>query len=102
MREPNTGEELEPEERPIGVRPQGEVRRGLQPVNQVIAEMKEARLAPRLVRDWRAMIPEGSRWNPGDPGRPTCRICEGTGYVRLDLPVGHKYFGKLFACECAA
>ncbi|MGQ9585663.1 MAG: ATP-binding protein [Anaerolineae bacterium] len=29
-----------------------------------------------------------------------CPICKGLGYVRLDLPVGHPDFGKLFPCVC--
>ncbi len=29
-----------------------------------------------------------------------CPICEGLGYVRRDVPVGHPHFGKLFACSC--
>lgn len=54
----------------------------------------------QLVRDWREMIPEGSRWMPGDPGNPACRICEGIGYLRVDLPVGHPDFGQLLLCDC--
>ncbi len=33
-------------------------------------------------------------------GRPDCPICHGLGYVRLDVPVGHPDFGKLFPCSC--
>ena len=70
-------------------------------LKDVMAEMATRDNSPQLVRDWRSMIPEGSRWNPGDPGDPNCRECEGTGYVRLDgLPVGHPYFGKIIFCNC--
>jgi DNA replication protein DnaC len=30
----------------------------------------------------------------------TCPICQGTGLVREDVPVGHPNFGKLFPCVC--
>lgn len=33
-------------------------------------------------------------------GDPNCPICKGLGYVRLDVPVGHPLFGKLFPCTC--
>ncbi len=33
-------------------------------------------------------------------GDPDCSICHGMGYVRLDVPVGHPHFGKLFPCTC--
>ncbi len=56
---------------------------------------------PEVVRDWKSMIPPGSRWHPGDPVDPACPKCQGIGYVRLEgLPVNHKYFGKLIFCEC--
>ena len=71
-------------------------------IRDVMAEMATGKAAPELVRDWRSMIPEGSRWYPGDPGDPNCRECEGTGYLRMDnLPVGHPYFGKIIFCSCA-
>jgi DNA replication protein DnaC len=34
------------------------------------------------------------------PGDPTCLVCGGLGYLRLDLPVGHPEFGKLQICTC--
>jgi hypothetical protein len=71
-------------------------------MKDVLAEMATPNGAPEMVRDWRSMVPEGSRWHPNDPGNPACKICEGTGYLRLDLPVGHKHFGELIFCECAA
>jgi hypothetical protein len=71
-------------------------------VKDVLAEMATTTGAPELVRDWKQYIPGWSRWHPGDPGDPNCRDCEGTGYVRLpDLPVNHKYFGKILFCHCA-
>ncbi|MGC9346979.1 MAG: ATP-binding protein, partial [Anaerolineae bacterium] len=33
-------------------------------------------------------------------GDPDCPICHGMGYVRLDVPVDHPHFGKLFPCTC--
>ncbi len=33
-------------------------------------------------------------------GDPNCPICHGIGYVRMDVPVGHPHFGKLFPCTC--
>lgn len=50
--------------------------------------------------NWRATLPEGSRWMPGDPGRPSCQACKGVGYVSLDVRVGNPNFGKLFVCDC--
>lgn len=73
-------------------------------ISEVLEEMKSARRnSPQLVRDWRSMIPEGSRWNPGDPGNPNCKVCEGTGYLRIEgLPISHPLFGKLVFCDCTA
>jgi len=53
-----------------------------------------------LAHDWKQTLPKGSRWQPGDPGNPSCKICGGTGYVRLDLPIGHPEFGKIHWCDC--
>ncbi|MEA3349797.1 MAG: ATP-binding protein, partial [Chloroflexota bacterium] len=33
-------------------------------------------------------------------GDPDCEVCHGTGYYRVDLPVGHPQFGKLHVCSC--
>ncbi len=30
----------------------------------------------------------------------TCPLCKGAGYVRVEVPVGHPNFGRLFPCEC--
>jgi len=35
-------------------------------------------------------------------GRPDCPLCHGLGYVRLDVPLDHPDFGKLFPCTCRA
>lgn len=56
----------------------------------------------KFVHDWKSRIPSWSRWSPGMPGDPSCEHCKGIGYVRFDLPVGHKDQGKLFECECVA
>jgi DNA replication protein DnaC len=37
---------------------------------------------------------------PGGVGEPDCAVCRGLGYIRLDVPVGHAHFGKLFPCTC--
>lgn len=72
-------------------------------VADVLAEMVTPTASPQLVKDWKSMIPEWSEWHPGDPGDPNCKECKGTGYIRLEgLPIGHKYFGKLLFCKCAA
>jgi len=34
-----------------------------------------------------------------DPSAP-CPICQGTGFTRRDVPVGHPHFGKAMACGC--
>jgi DNA replication protein DnaC len=46
--------------------------------------------------------PDSADWrNPHDlPGDPSCPICEGIGYYRQDLPVGHPDFGKVQVCSC--
>ena len=33
-------------------------------------------------------------------GDPDCEICRGMGYIRLDVPLGHPNFGRLFPCPC--
>jgi DNA replication protein DnaC len=33
-------------------------------------------------------------------GDPNCPLCRGIGYIRLDVPVGHPDFGRLFPCTC--
>ncbi len=33
-------------------------------------------------------------------GDPNCPNCQGLGYYRLDLPLGHPEFGKIHLCEC--
>lgn len=58
-------------------------------------------------RSWAAGWPlcarvEGRR-APGAVGRGgvgTCRICQGAGYTRADVPVGHPQFGKPLPCVC--
>lgn len=69
-------------------------------INELLSEMKTRKSGVKFVHDWRSRLPAGSRWNPGDPGKADCKICEGIGYLRVDLPIGHPDFGKLFLCEC--
>lgn len=33
-------------------------------------------------------------------GAPNCPYCHGTGFVRLDVPVGHPEFGRVQVCDC--
>ncbi|HNT74925.1 MAG TPA: ATP-binding protein [Anaerolineae bacterium] len=33
-------------------------------------------------------------------GKPDCPICHGVGYIRLEVPVDHPNFGKLYPCTC--
>lgn len=33
-------------------------------------------------------------------GKPDCKICEGAGFLRSDVPIGHPDFGRLEACVC--
>lgn len=67
-------------------------------------ETEKARYASGkpLVANWEEFVPPGSRWRPGDAGDVDCKTCLGVGYVRVDMPVGHPDFGKLFVCDCAA
>ncbi len=37
---------------------------------------------------------------PSAPSSETCPLCGGLGYIKLDVPVGHPSFGKLFPCRC--
>lgn len=39
-------------------------------------------------------------YNQAMLGDPNCPNCQGLGYYRLDLPLGHPEFGKLHLCEC--
>jgi DNA replication protein DnaC len=34
------------------------------------------------------------------PETPVCPKCKGAGWLRLDVPLGHPSFGRLFKCEC--
>jgi len=67
-------------------------------INRIQGNRSESR---RLVDDWQSTLPADSRWRPGDLGEPACPVCHGIGYVRVEAPVGHPLFGKLFVCDCA-
>ena len=73
-------------------------------IKEIMATMNARRFGGdmKYVRDWKSQIPAASRWHPGDPGDPNCEICEGTGWLRMDLPIGHPDFGKLFLCDCVS
>lgn len=38
---------------------------------------------------------------PAQP-EPVCVVCNGAGFLRYDVPVGHPLFGKIVPCECRA
>lgn len=69
-------------------------------ISDVMEELKRGSANPQLVQNWKALVPAGSKWFPGCIGLADCTVCKGTGFLRLDLPVGHKYFGKLMLCDC--
>lgn len=73
-------------------------------VRDVLARMKVDDAARQQAREQNGgyVVPLGSRWRLGDVGKPDCPMCRGTGYVRLDLAVGHPQFGKLHFCDCSA
>ena len=54
----------------------------------------------RVVDDWQSQLPAGSRWRPGDVGKPNCPTCFGVGYVSVNVNVGHPLFGKALVCDC--
>lgn len=70
-------------------------------IRSVLARLQQPQETRRLVDDWATQLPGGSRWFPGATGDPACSACRGIGYLRLELPLGHPSFGKLFVCECA-
>jgi DNA replication protein DnaC len=35
-------------------------------------------------------------------GRPDCPRCQGVGWLRHDVPIGHPDFGRAYACSCIA
>jgi DNA replication protein DnaC len=74
----------------------------MQSLAEFLAIEKSRHGGPRLVENWTEYVPSGSRWRPGDVGDAGCPTCLGVGYVRLDLPLSHPDFGKLFTCDCAA
>lgn len=50
---------------------------------------------PNLVR---APNLDGEVYRPTEA--PVCPKCNGAGWLRLDVPLGHPSFGRLFKCEC--
>lgn len=73
----------------------------METLNSVLARLRQPQETRRMVADWSATLPDGSRWFPGASGDATCPACKGLGYMRLNLPLGHPSFGKLYVCECA-
>lgn len=73
----------------------------MQTLSEALATMRAQVPSKRLVPNWSEYVAPGSRWRPGDVGDPDCPDCKGIGYMRLDVPVGHEFFGKLLICECS-
>ena len=69
-------------------------------VIQELKAYKQGSSTNKLIKNWSDEIHPDSKWYPGSKADPHCKSCEGMGYVRLDLPIGHRYFGKVFECEC--
>jgi len=46
--------------------------------------------------------PRSGAPSTGGDGRSECPACDGLGWVRRDVPVGHPDFGKAFPCPCFA
>ncbi|MGH2562362.1 MAG: ATP-binding protein [Thermomicrobiales bacterium] len=34
------------------------------------------------------------------PAAARCPVCQDAGYLRVDVPIGHPNFGRIFPCEC--
>jgi DNA replication protein DnaC len=47
-------------------------------------------------------MPTSSNTEPREfmPGDPSCPHCQGIGYLRKDVPLGHPDFGRLTICSC--
>lgn len=46
-------------------------------------------------------VPMGSSEIYEAPEAEVCPRCKGAGWLRLDVPLGHPSFGRLFKCECS-
>jgi DNA replication protein DnaC len=70
----------------------------MEPINKIAKKIADATS--------KASTPTSSATDPeqssGGVGDPTCKICHGIGYVRMDVPPEHPDFGKLFPCVCRA
>ena len=67
--------------------------------------MNEPKRPPTLAELMRANPEAKAYWSkvvgnaePYQPETPHCKTCDGLGYVRAALPVGHPQFGQLFPC----
>lgn len=67
-------------------------------ITEVLAEQRKP--GKSYVHNWKELLPPGSNWFPGCPGDPSCHQCGGTGYLRMDLPIGHPHMGEIFLCTC--
>lgn len=56
----------------------------------------------RPIADVLASMPRPQRTDEiyRTPEAPVCPTCQGAGWLRIDVPIGHPSFGRLFKCEC--
>lgn len=57
----------------------------------------------RPLRDISINLTRTTEWDDDvyrPPEQPVCPRCKGAGWLRLDVPLGHPSFGRLFKCEC--
>lgn len=45
-------------------------------------------------------ISTGTAGTSPAPAAPKCPLCQDAGWLRVDAPVGHPNFGRLFPCDC--
>ncbi|MBI2942220.1 MAG: ATP-binding protein [Chloroflexi bacterium] len=48
----------------------------------------------------RRQLPPGPVAGVAASDSPECPICKGAGWLRIDVPVNHPYFGRPVMCEC--
>jgi DNA replication protein DnaC len=44
-------------------------------------------------------LPDFSVIDTAEVAPPVCEACQGTGYIRFDVPFGHPYFGRMVECD---
>ncbi len=48
----------------------------------------------------RSTSADGDSYLTSEPSEPLCPVCEGRGWVRKQVPLGHQDFGEVFPCQC--